>query len=86
MLCCLEGNTQDEAAQKLAWPLSTLKLRLSQGRELLRRRLARRGLTLGAVLSAAVLSEGAASAALPAASEVCSALKNVVLIRLLLSG
>src|SRR5262249_11941849 len=67
VLCCLEGNTQDEAAQRLAWPLSTLKLRLGQGREMLRRRLARRGLTLGAVLSAVVLGEGGASAALPAA-------------------
>jgi hypothetical protein len=28
VLCCLEGNTRDEAAQSLGWSVSTLKRRL----------------------------------------------------------
>src|SRR5262249_8005060 len=46
VLCYLEGTTRDEAAQQLGWSLGTLKRRLEQGREMLRGRLARRGLTL----------------------------------------
>src|SRR5262249_35059336 len=48
------------------WSLGTLKRRLERGRGLLRARLARRGLTLGAPLAATLLAESAASA-LPAA-------------------
>src|SRR5262249_53674624 len=48
LLCCLEGKARDEAAQCLGWPLASVKARLEEGRELLRRRLARRGLTLSA--------------------------------------
>ncbi|HLJ96393.1 MAG TPA: RNA polymerase sigma factor, partial [Gemmataceae bacterium] len=48
--CCLEGATRDEAARQLGWPLGTLKKRLERGREMLRSRLARRGITLSAAL------------------------------------
>jgi RNA polymerase sigma factor (sigma-70 family) len=65
MLCLLEGATRDEAAARLGWSLSTLKRRLERGREVLRARLARRGLALSAVLSAALLAQNTASAALP---------------------
>lgn len=44
VLCYLEGHTHDEAARRLAWPVGTVRGRMHRGRELLRRRLARRGL------------------------------------------
>jgi RNA polymerase sigma-70 factor (ECF subfamily) len=65
VLCYLEGKTRDEAARQLGWSLRTLMRRLGQGRELLRRRLSRRGVTLGAALLAAGLSSPAATAAVP---------------------
>jgi RNA polymerase sigma factor (sigma-70 family) len=66
--CFLESATQDEAARELGWSLSTLKRRLARGRELLHGRLARRGLTLAAVLSSALLAEGAVRAELAEAT------------------
>jgi RNA polymerase sigma factor (sigma-70 family) len=65
VLCCLDGMTRDEAARQLGLPLGTLKSRLERGRELLRSSLTRRGLTLSAALSATLLGEGLARAALP---------------------
>jgi RNA polymerase sigma factor (sigma-70 family) len=47
LLCYLEGQTNDAAARQLHWPVGTVKARLSRAREMLRLRLARRG--LGAV-------------------------------------
>src|SRR5262249_34467274 len=35
VLCCLEGATRDEAAQRLGWSLAMLKRRLARGRALL---------------------------------------------------
>ncbi len=57
VLCYLEGLTQDEASRRLGWPRGTLKRRLEAGRDRLRIRLTRRGVTLGAGLFAAALSE-----------------------------
>src|SRR5262249_15614375 len=65
LLCYLEGQTRDEAAQQLGCPLGTLKSRLERGRELLRNRLVRRGLTLSAALLPLGLSSTARSAAVP---------------------
>jgi RNA polymerase sigma factor (sigma-70 family) len=65
ILCYLEGKTRDEAARELHWPLGTLKRRLEQGRNLLRARLTRRGVTLPAALCGAALGSGMTSAALP---------------------
>jgi RNA polymerase sigma factor (sigma-70 family) len=48
LLCYFEGLTQDEAARQLGWKKRTVKARLDYGRELLRGRLARRGLPLAA--------------------------------------
>jgi RNA polymerase sigma factor (sigma-70 family) len=65
VLCYLEGQTRDEAARALGCSLSTLKRRLDVGRERLRARLARRGLSLSGALLAAALPQ-AARAAVPA--------------------
>ena len=48
--CYMEGLTHQEAARKLGWPLGTVKIRLVRGRRLLRERLDRRGVGLGAAL------------------------------------
>jgi len=66
VLCYLEGKTRDEAARQLGWSVGTLRGRLERGRERLRLRLTRRGLTLSTALCASVLVESAAPAALPA--------------------
>ncbi len=64
VLCYLEGQTRDEAAERLGWSLGTLKRRLQKGRELLRLRLMHRGVTLPAVLLSAGLTGSEAEAAL----------------------
>ncbi len=64
LLCCLEGLTRDEAAARIGVSVSTLKSRLEEGRRRLRERLARRGLSLSAVLASALLG-APVSAALP---------------------
>ncbi|OWK35596.1 sigma-70 family RNA polymerase sigma factor [Fimbriiglobus ruber] len=46
VLCYLEELTQDEAAARLGWSKGTFRRRLDRGRELLRSRLASRGVTL----------------------------------------
>jgi RNA polymerase sigma factor (sigma-70 family) len=66
ILCFLEGLSQEEAAAHLGCKRSTLKRRLDRGRELLRRRLIRRGLTLG-VAAIATLS-AAKALAMPVAA------------------
>jgi RNA polymerase sigma factor (sigma-70 family) len=67
LLCCLEGMTRDEAARLLGWSLGTFKRRLEQGRERLRARLLRRGLSLPAALFGTLLGGGVSRAALSAA-------------------
>jgi RNA polymerase sigma factor (sigma-70 family) len=66
VLCYLEGLARDEAAARLGCPLGTLKGRLERGRELLRRRLTRRGLALSAALAALTLGRAVVPAALAA--------------------
>jgi RNA polymerase sigma factor (sigma-70 family) len=67
VLCYLEGKTHDEAARELRWPVGTLKGRLARGREMLRRRLTRRGLSFWSGLAAALFLENTAGARVPAA-------------------
>ncbi len=52
VLCYLEGLTHDEAAGRLRWPVGTVRSRLAGGRDRLRGRLARRGLSPSAALPA----------------------------------
>lgn len=53
VLCHLEGKSHEEAARMLDWPVGTLSGRLSRGRQLLKDRLQRRGLTASAGMLAA---------------------------------
>lgn len=47
LVCCyLEGRTQEEAARQLGTPLGTVRSWLARGREMLRKRLLRRGISL----------------------------------------
>jgi RNA polymerase sigma factor (sigma-70 family) len=62
ILCHLEGQAHHEAAQQLGWPDGTLSGRLSRGRALLAKRLARRGLALSAGSLAAAVSPNTSSA------------------------
>jgi RNA polymerase sigma factor (sigma-70 family) len=48
ILCCLQGRTRDEAAETLGCSVAAVKSRLERGRDLLRRRLERRGVQLPA--------------------------------------
>lgn len=65
--CFLEERTQDEAARELNWSLSTLRRRLDRGKELLRGRLSRRGVTLAAGLFTCALAAPARAATPPLA-------------------
>jgi RNA polymerase sigma factor (sigma-70 family) len=66
VLCYLEGHTRDEAARQLGQSVRTLDRRLQSGRELLRRRLARRGVTLSAALLGLGLTHNIAKASVSA--------------------
>jgi RNA polymerase sigma factor (sigma-70 family) len=65
VLCYLEGQTMDEGAKQLGWKLGAFRGRLQRGRDMLRKRLTRRGITLPAVLFSVGLSSSISSAAMP---------------------
>ena len=62
LLCYLEGQTRDEAAAALGVSIGTIKGRVRRGCEQLRRRLARRGVSLSAGLLVAAASSGPVTA------------------------
>jgi RNA polymerase sigma factor (sigma-70 family) len=97
VLCCLEGQTRDEAARQLGWSLATLKRRLEQGRERLRQRLHRRGFELPTVVGGALVASGVAvpaalaratlkAAMLTPSTAGCFALTKFAIASLLLIG
>ena len=62
VLCYLQGKSHEQAAFELHWHKTTFTRRLARGRELLRERLVRRGITLSAASMAAALVDTAAAA------------------------
>ena len=71
VLCELEGWTRQEAAQRLQWPEGTVAGRLVRGRELLAKRLVRRGLAFSAgALPTADVPAALASATIKAATSI----------------
>jgi RNA polymerase sigma factor (sigma-70 family) len=67
VLCYLEGLTHEQTARQLRWPVGTVRSRLARGRDQLRGRLKRRGLSLSAGLWGVGHSAEAATAAFPGA-------------------
>jgi RNA polymerase sigma factor (sigma-70 family) len=65
ILCCLEGLSQEEAAKRLGCSSGAIKGRLERGRDRLRLRLEKRGLTLPTVFGATLLTAGAVKALPP---------------------
>ena len=65
LLCYLQGLSSEEAAQRLGCARGTVFSRLSRARDLLRRRLVRRGVEVSAGALAAVLAENAALQSAP---------------------
>ena len=56
-LCYIEGQTHDQAARRLDWPVGTVRTRLTWARDRLRARLTRRGLALSnAFIGASMVS------------------------------
>jgi RNA polymerase sigma factor (sigma-70 family) len=80
VLCYLEGQTRDEAAQRLGVDVGVVKGRLERGRKMLADRLRARGLTLSAGLLAVAVSPSTVSATAKAAALVagCESVAEVV--------
>jgi RNA polymerase sigma factor (sigma-70 family) len=60
-----EGKTVNETAEQLGWPVGTVQGRLPRAREMLRRRLARRGVGVSVGVLGVLLSQNVAPAAVP---------------------
>jgi RNA polymerase sigma factor (sigma-70 family) len=76
ILCCLEGQTREEAAGILGCTLGSLKGHLERGRKRLQERLARRGIALPAALAIVAVSRGEGASVLLLRSTVAAALSD----------
>jgi RNA polymerase sigma factor (sigma-70 family) len=65
LLCYWEGLTNEEAARRLGWPMGTVKTRLLKARQLLHKRLTRRGVSLSVGAIITLLASGGGDAAMP---------------------
>jgi RNA polymerase sigma factor (sigma-70 family) len=79
LLCYFEGKTNEQAARQLGLTKGTVSGRLARARDLLRGRLARRGLALSGGVLAMALADGTAMAAVPPAL-VASTIKAATLV------
>jgi RNA polymerase sigma factor (sigma-70 family) len=61
LLCYAEGLTHDQAAARLDWPVGTVRSRLARGRDRLRSRLARRGISHPTAMAPIFTSAGGVS-------------------------
>ncbi len=66
ILCYLEGQTNEEAAEQLGCPKGTVLSRLARGRQRLQSRLVRRGVVLTAAAVTAALAQHASAGSAPA--------------------
>jgi RNA polymerase sigma factor (sigma-70 family) len=66
VLCYLEGKTNEQAARELGWPAGSMSRHLARAKDLLRERIARRGVTVATGLLFALLAEKG-TAAVPVA-------------------
>jgi RNA polymerase sigma factor (sigma-70 family) len=64
-VCFFEGLTHEEAARRLSWPLGTVKGRLARAKELLRRRLERRGLVASVAVLTGILGRASRARVVP---------------------
>ena len=62
LLCFFEGLTHADAAKRLGWPLGTLAARIARGKELVHRRLLRRGIAMPAAGLGVLIAADAAPA------------------------
>jgi RNA polymerase sigma factor (sigma-70 family) len=67
VLCFMEGRSKRAVARALGWPEGTISSRLQKAREVLRARLARRGLAVSSGALTLALVQGTASAVVPSA-------------------
>jgi RNA polymerase sigma factor (sigma-70 family) len=64
VLCFLEGKSHRQAAQDLGWSSGSMARRMNRARELLRRRLARRGVEVSAGVLLVLLTKNALAASM----------------------